>query len=125
MNNLYDIQCPECGSDCDLHMFDASDLTLRPSVRLIESQDGMSATVMLEAGEWIGLGPYLEPEMIERAKALSVRHADTALLGIPVWCPACGYEGPFESFEGDIPLETRRRKALVDVIRLFLHESES
>jgi hypothetical protein len=117
MKNLFDIQCPRCGCAYDLYVFDDSDPTLRPGIRLVVSEDQQSATLLLEPGTWIAIGDIWAPEEMETAKAFVTRLSGKLPHDMRVWCSSCGYEGPFDTFEGDLPLKVRQYKALLGVLR--------
>jgi hypothetical protein len=113
--NVFDIQCPQCKSGYDLYMLDRSDPTVRPGIRFVESEDGMSATQLADAGEWIPLGAYWAPEEMDKLTAFVISLGGALPLGVPVWCAACGHERPFEDFDGDLAVEARQFKAVLKV----------
>jgi hypothetical protein len=119
MQNVFDIQCSKCGSGYDLYMLDQTDPTPRPGIRFIESEDGKSATEMLEVGEWIPLSAYWGPEDMERLTTFLARLKGKSPIGIPVWCASCGSEAAFEDFDGDLAIRARQCKALEKAIGLL------
>lgn len=100
MENLFDLQCPLCGSVHDLYAFDITDNTPRPGIRVRKSEDGTTVCLLIEPGQWIALTPV--PFSME-AVALTVfclSLNSTPLGGTPIWCAACGYEAAIEAFDG-------------------------
>jgi hypothetical protein len=107
MKNPFDIQCPRCREAHDLYLFDTSDDTPRPSIRVRVSADDKTCSLLTEPGRWIPLTPLPYRDSAEQRLfllrfILSLDARPFLLRGTCIWCPACGHEAPIEEFEGGL-----------------------
>lgn len=112
--NLFDIQCPKCGCHDNLYILDQSDPTPRSGFRFRESEDQTTMMAVVDAGEWIPLGPWWIPEDLKQVEAFCAGDRSVGWpAGLLVWCVTCGFEAAFESFDGGLAVRVRQIKALL------------